>query len=196
MPTLYYQKNAPFSQRVLLAFAYVNPICERIELDSADALPAAYAGCALPLVVAGEDMLDSSLEIMDWVLEPMEKASWIDWDLDEMDDSVYLLELCDGPFNDYVQAYIDAHSSEQRAEAGECAAGFLKQLDSLLQDSEYLLKDQPMLVDFAILPVLLRFINQDADFWQSNMPPRLGVWLQKLLADPVCKGILSDPYNN
>lgn len=190
MHTLYYQKNDPFSQRVLLAFAYANPVCERIELVNADALPESYRGRSLPLVVAGEDLMDSSLEIMDWVLEPLEKASWIDWDLDEMDDSVYLLELCDGPFNDYVQEYLYADSPEKRSEAGECAVGFLKQVDSLLQDSEYLLKDQPMLVDFAILPVLLRFINQEPEFWQGSIPPKLGAWISKLLADPVCKGIL------
>ena len=190
MATLYYQQGEPYSQRVLLAFAYVNPICEKVALENADRLPEAYSGRSLPLVIDGEEVMDSSLEIMDWVLEPMEKASWIDWDLDEMDDSVYLLELCDGPFNDYVQEYLYADSAEQRAEAGECAVGFLKEVDSLLQSSEYLLRDQPMLVDFAILPVLLRFINAEPEFWASSIPPKLGAWISKLLADPVCEGIL------
>jgi|GEM_PF-6440619 len=190
MHTLYFQKNEPFSQRVLLAFAYAKPVCERVELANADELPEAYKGHSLPLVVAGDDLMDSSLEIMDWVLEPMEKARWIDWDLDEMDDSVYLLELCDGPFNDYVQEYIDGDSPERRAEAGECAVGFLKQVDDLLQNSTFLLKEEAMLVDFAILPVVLRFINQEPEFWQASIPPKLGGWIEKLLADPVCKGIL------
>lgn len=190
MPTLYYQQDEPYSQRVLLAFAYVNPVCEKIAVANADSLPEAYVGHSLPLLIDGDEFMDSSLEIMDWVLEPMEKASWIDWDLDEMDDSVYLLELCDGPFNDYVQEYLYADKPEQRSEAAECAVGFLKQVDSLLQGSEYLLKDQAMLVDFAILPVLLRFIRQEPSFWEASIPPKLGAWVDKLLADPVCEGIL------
>ena len=190
MATLYYQKNEPFSQRVLLAFAYVKPICECIALMNTDELPKVYIGHSLPLVIDGEELMDNSLEIMDWVLEFMEKASWVDWDLDEMDDSIHLLELCDGPFYDYVQEYLFADTLEQRVEASECAVGFLKKMDDLLQDSEYLLKDQPMLVDFAILPVVLSFINQEPEFWQINIPAKLGVWIQKLLADSICEGIL------
>ena len=69
---------------------------------------------------------------------------------------------------------------------------FLQQVDSLLQGSVYLLKDQPMLVDFAILPVLLRFVRQEVSFWEASMPPKLSAWVEKLLADPVCKGILRE----
>ncbi len=190
MPTLYYQQDEPFSQRVLLAFACAQATCERVALSDAAQLPASYAGKALPLLVVDDEVLDNSLEILDWALAQAPDNTWTDWDLDEMDDSLYLLELCDGPFNDYLQDYLHADSPEQRDTAAQHCVGFLQQLDSLLQDSPCLLGEQPVLVDFAILPLIVQFVNQAPAFWQQHLPAQLQQWLNRLLGDPLCEGIL------
>lgn len=189
MPTLYYQADNPFSQRVLLAFEYVKPDCETIELENADKLPEGIIADTLPVLLADDEKMDNSLEIMDWALDQKEDNSWVDWDLDEMDDSLYLLSLCDEPFNDYLQEYLNADKPEVRLEAAECGAGFLKQLDGLLAESQYLLKDEPMLVDFAILPFILAFIEQEPEFWAGHLPNYLSRWLHAMQENNVCQAV-------
>lgn len=200
MSTLYYQANNPFSQRVLLAFAYVQPVCEMVEVGAGVAqgmepkaamLPEGVSADALPVLLADGEQMDNSLEIMDWALDQKEDNSWVDWDLDEMDDSLYILSLCDEPFNDYLHEYLSADTAEARFAAAECGVGFLKQLDELLAGSRYLLKDEPMLVDYAVLPFIVQFIQQEPEFWEDNLPARLSAWLQSLLADSVCQAVFS-----
>lgn len=190
MPELYYNPADPFCQRALLALRYAGLEFRHLLLSSADELPAELRGADLPQLLVEGEAVGNSLEIMDWALDQMDKPAWIDWDLDEMDDSLYLIELCDGPFHEFTEIYCRTENTTERVQAGEAAAGFLQQLGGLLQNSAFLLRDEPMLIDFALLPFVHRFVAAEPEHWARQLPPQILQWLKQMRAQSVCKGLL------
>ncbi|MNY67017.1 hypothetical protein D3C86_2045250 [compost metagenome] len=59
---------------------------------------------------------------------------------------------------------------------------FLRQLDELLQDREYLLANHPTLADVALMPFVRQFAHVDREWFGQTPYVRLQAWLQRFLA--------------
>ena len=145
-------------------------------------------------IAKGEPPLEGSVDIVDWVLDqPGAPQWWNETDVDQLDDGLYLIELCDGPFSDYVAAFLESDDREQRLEAEACAAGFVDQLTQLLEQATdhtapALLGSEVGLADFAIWPFIERFqavaehLPEKALVWQR--------WCEIMRAHPHWQAVL------
>lgn len=118
--------------------------------------------------LSGGDLVSplvGSIEVVDWALDQESAPQWLaEGDLDQLEDSLYLIELCDGPFYDYSRQMREADSPEHRRMAEDSALGFVGQLSELLEQSPEdqrggLLGDRPGLADYALWPFLEDFMQ-------------------------------------
>ena len=77
----------------------------------------------------------------------------------------------------YAERYPEQPMEHYRAE-GEV---FLRKLEDLLADREYLLADHLSLADAALAPFVRQFAHVDRDWFEQAPYPRLNAWLERFL---------------
>ena len=169
--------------RARMALKYANINVEIVEITLKDKpaamLKASPKGTVPVLVLPSGAVIEQSLDIMHWALQQSDKASWLALDKQ----LIYaLIAENDGSFKQALDKYKYANrfpeqSAEIYREQGEV---FLQKLESLLNQSEYLISAQLSIADVAIFPFIRQFaaVNQS---WFENTPyPKLIAWLQQL----------------
>ena len=183
LPLLYSYRRCPYAMRARMALKYANINVEIVEITLKDKpaamLKASPKGTVPVLVLPSGAVIEQSLDIMHWALQQSDKASWLALDKQ----LIYaLIAENDGSFKQALDKYKYANrfpeqSAEIYREQGEV---FLQKLESLLNQSEYLISAQLSIADVAIFPFIRQFaaVNQS---WFENTPyPKLIAWLQQL----------------
>ena len=67
---------------------------------------------------------------------------------------------------------------------------FLRRLDELLTDRDYLLTDHPSLADIALLPFVRQFAHVDREWFAQTPYVRLQAWLQRFLESELFTSIM------
>ena len=179
-PILYSFRRCPYAMRARLAIQSAGIQTELREIVLRDKAPEfleASPKGTVPVVVTQNQIIEESLEIMQWALSQNDPEGWCDGaDVD-------LIAEADGPFKDaldrtkYATRYEDADPQAERLKAN----AFLAKLSVRLQGQPHLGGDRPNLTDFAILPFVRQFANIDrAQFDLDN--PGLVAWLDGFLA--------------
>ena len=131
------------------------------------------------LVLEDGTVLEESLVIMHWALQQHASDGWLS--ANELGQQ--LISENDSSFKQALDKYKYAiRFPEQSAEAYRTQGeGFLQKLESHLNQSKYLLKDQISQADIAIFPFVRQFSGVDAAWFEEAPYPKLKSWLKSLM---------------
>lgn len=187
MNTLYSFRRCPYAMRARMALRYSGVPVEIIEV-SLKAKPAEMLAISpkgtVPVLDAGGQVIDESLEIMRWALAQNDPDDWL-----LKDDSFgalwadKLIQGNDQIFKVHLNRYKYAERyPEQPMEVyrTECEV-FLRHLNKMMKSRDYLLADHPCLADIALLPFVRQFAHVDRDWFATTPYERLQAWLQRFL---------------
>jgi len=192
MNTLYSFRRCPYAMRARMALRYSGVPVEIVEV-SLKAKPAEMLAISpkgtVPVLDAGGQVIDESLEIMRWALAQNDPDDWL------LEDDARIAELIEA--NDqgfkvhlnrykYAERYPEQPMEVYRAEG----ALFLQRLEELLSDREYLLADHPSLADIALLPFVRQFAHVDREWFAQTPYVRLQTWLQRFLESELFTSIM------
>jgi glutathione S-transferase len=192
MNTLYSFRRCPYAMRARMALRYSGVPVDIIEV-SLKAKPAEMLAISpkgtVPVLDAGGRVIDESLEIMRWALAQHDPQGWL---LDGDSRIAELIEANDQGFKvhlnryKYAERYPEQPMDVYRAEG----ALFLRRLDELLTDRDYLLTDHPSLADIALLPFVRQFAHVDREWFAQTPYVRLQAWLQRFLESELFTSIM------
>jgi glutathione S-transferase len=192
MNTLYSFRRCPYAMRARMALRYSNVPVEIVEV-SLKAKPAEMLAISpkgtVPVLDAGGQVIDESLEIMRWALAQNDPQDWLlagdsrIAELIEANDQVFKVHLnC----YKYAERYPEQPMEVYRAEG----AVHLQRLEALLNDHDYLLGDHPSLADIALLPFVRQFAHVDREWFAQTPYVRLQAWLQRFLESELFTSIM------
>ncbi|WP_447784760.1 glutathione S-transferase [Pseudomonas germanica] len=192
MNTLYSFRRCPYAMRARMALRYSGVPVEIIEV-SLKAKPAEMLAISpkgtVPVLDAGGQVIDESLEIMRWALAQNDPQDWLlagdsrIAELIEANDQVFKVHL---NRYKYAERYPEQPMEIYRAEG----ALYLQRLEELLEGREYLLGDHPSLADIALLPFVRQFAHVDREWFAQTPYVRLQAWLQRFLESELFTSIM------
>jgi len=190
-PLLYSFRRCPYAMRARLALLASRQQVELREVvlrDKPDEFLAVSPSGTVPCLMAGDTVLDESLDIMIWALSQNDPQGWLD-----MSKAGHaLIARADGPFKHALDRtkYAARYPEEDAAEHRAYASAFLADLDAQLGDWLY---ERPTLADYAILPFVRQFAFIDKTWFDAQPWPNLQRWLETFLASPEFNAIM-DKY--
>ncbi len=136
------------------------------------------------LVLDDGSVLEESLDIMRWALAISDPDGWLT-DLNEQSRSIAkdIIAENDGSFKQHLDQYKYADRFPELAvqETRRKGEEFLAKLDERLQQSRYLISDQPGFVDVAVFPFIRQFAYVDKAWFDATNFVHLQRWLQRQL---------------
>ena len=186
-PILYSYRRCPYAIRARMALRYAKIDVEVREIalreKPAHMLAVSPKGTVPVLVLASGQVLEQSLDIMDWALAQSDVDAWIVQDQETQKLIADLIATNDGAFKKaldkykYAIRFPESPPDVYRAE-GEA---FLKRLESLLQQNTYLCRNTISKADVAIFPFVRQFSMVDESWFEASDYPALKAWLHGLL---------------
>jgi len=126
-------------------------------------------------------VLDESLDIIDWALSINDPDNWLIPDL--MLDIKQLIHCNDGEFKYYLDRYkyADRYPENNALFYREKAEVFIAELEKRLSQHNFLCSNQCSLADIAIFPFIRQFANVDPHWFQASKYQHLKQWLNQHL---------------
>ena len=196
LPVLYSFRRCPYAMRARLALLASGQQCELREVvlshKPSEMLAASPKGTVPVLVLPSGQVIEQSLEVMQWTLQQADPHHWLTQDPTHASHVAELIARCDGPFKadldryKYPNRYTLPDGLLHRAQG----AGFLQVLEVQLTGSstisrsispsvtQFLSGTQFGLADAAIAPFVRQFAHTDPQWFAAQPWPRLQSWLQ------------------
>lgn len=180
-PILYSFRRCPYAMRARLAVASSGLSVELREIllrDKAAAFLEASPKGTVPVLVADE-VIEESIEVMDWALAQSDPEGM----LYAGDLARDLVVRCEAEFKGhldrfkYAVRYEDVDPEEER----KLASVYLRELDGLLADQDYLFGDKIGFADIGIAPFVRQFANTDRAWFNAQDWDRLRDWLDRFV---------------
>lgn len=192
-PVLYSYRRCPYAMRARMALKYADIAVEIREISLKDKpksmLQVSPKATVPVLVLDNGNVLEQSMDIMDWALQQSDKGRWLSVDSEH---SQALIAENDGSFKQALDKYKYAirfpeQSAETYRQQGEV---FLQKLEGLLNQNSYLLAEHISIVDVAIFPFIRQFASVDAIWFETAPYPKLKHWLQSLISTELFQSIM------
>ena len=190
---LYSFRRCPYAMRARLALRY-SGVAVRIVEVSLKAKPAEMLALSpkgtVPVLSVQGRVLEESLDIMQWALAQHDPD---DWALKGNPAVLALIAENDQAFKHqlnrykYAERYPGQPMEHSRAE-GEV---FLRRLEVLLTQRDYLLADHLSLADVALAPFVRQFAHVDREWFAGTEYDRLQAWLQRFLESPLFIAVMA-----
>lgn len=193
LPILYSYRRCPYAMRARMALSYAGIAVEIREISLKQKpmhmLQVSPKGTVPVLVLTDGQVIDQSLEIMQWALQQQDADGWLSADpqLAEL-----LITENDGSFKQHLDRYKYAvrfpqHSAEDYRQQGEL---FLAKLELRLQQNTFLLSNSISIADIAIFPFIRQFAAVDNGWFESTDYLKLKSWLQLLVESDLFKRVM------
>jgi glutathione S-transferase len=193
LPILYSYRRCPYAMRARMALSYAGIPVEIREISLKDKpahmLQVSAKGTVPVLVLANGQVIDQSLEIMQWALQQRDADGWLSADPQH---AALLIAENDGSFKQSLDRYkyairFPAHAAEDYRQQG---ALFLAKLELRLQQTSFLLSNKISLADIAIFPFIRQFAAVDSDWFESSDYIKLKSWLQRMVESELFQGVM------
>lgn len=180
LPVLWSFRRCPYAMRARLAVAASGVKVELREVllrDKPNAFLASSPSATVPCLDTGRDIVDESLDIMQWALNQSDPEGW----LNMPEAGRALIMRCDGPFKSALDCYKypTRYSDTDPGAARQEAAALLLELNAQLENRQWLFSDSPGLADMAILPFVRQFAHVDLGWFSAQPWPALAEWLER-----------------
>lgn len=195
-PILYSYRRCPYAMRARMALSYAGIQVEIREIalreKPAHMLAVSPKGTVPVLVLASNEVLEQSLDIMDWALQQSDVDEWIIQDQAGQKITADLIATNDGAFKKSLDKYKYAIRFPENPPEIYRAQGeeFLQRLEILLQQNTYLCRNTISKADVAIFPFVRQFSMVDENWFESADYPSLKAWLNGLLNSQLFLGVM------
>lgn len=192
LPVLYSFRRCPYAMRARLAMAASGQRCELREIvlrnKPAEMLAASPKATVPVLVLPDGNVIDQSLDIMQWALQQHDPEGWLAAGSASLATRQALIAANDGLFKrdldryKYPNRYAGEHGSDDKTFAEShrsSAARWLMELEALLCSHDWLCGRTASLADMAILPFVRQFAHTDAAWFAEQPWPHLLGWLAR-----------------
>lgn len=195
-PILYSYRRCPYAMRARMALSYAGIQVEIREIalreKPAHMLAVSPKGTVPVLVLASNEVLEQSLDIMDWALQQSDVDEWIIQDQAGQKLTADLIATNDGAFKKSLDKYKYAIRFPENPPEIYRAQGeeFLQRLEILLQQNTYLCRNTISKADVAIFPFVRQFSMVDENWFERADYPSLKAWLNGLLNSQLFMGVM------
>lgn len=197
-PILYSFRRCPYAMRARLALQVSGMVVELREIElknkPAEMLQVSPKGTVPVLVLTNGEVLDQSLEIMQWALAQHDPQAWLAHPTAgaAMQQSLDRIALNDGGFKQALDRYKYPHrygladGLAARAEGAKTLLAWEQQLQvqAFLQGAHW------GLADAAIAPFVRQFAHTDPAWFAAQAWPHLKTWLARFEASAAFAAIM------
>jgi len=141
------------------------------------------------------DILDESLDVLNWALGQNDPLGWMNCDRIA---ASALIKTNDTDFKHHLDRYKYASRYKDDAKRGDIdmshrleAEKHIQELEDRLSSSQYLLSDKQTIADVAIFPFLRQFANVEPDWWAEAPYPQTRKWLTRHIESDLFKSIMT-----
>jgi glutathione S-transferase len=187
-PILYSFRRCPYAIRARMALFSSGLTFELREVllrdKPASMLSYSPKGTVPVLVLPSGQVIDESLDVMNWALQQSDPDGWLDTPPRSAEEIDRLLQWNDGEFKShldrykYSTRYEDADPQEHR----DAAEQFLTELNRKITTQKYLAGDHASLVDIALFPFIRQLANTDREWFDELNYEPLQNWLEGFLS--------------
>ncbi|MEG0860570.1 MAG: glutathione S-transferase [Pseudomonas sp.] len=194
---LYSFRRCPWAMRARLALRYSECPVEIREVSLKAKPPELLALSpkgTVPVLSAGDQVLEESLDIMRWALARHDPQDWLlraNPRAAQAADA--LIERNDREFKVQVNLYkyAERYPQHSRGYYRAQAEAWLAELEERLAQRAYLFADHPSLADAALLPLIRQFAGVEPDWFASAPYPHLRAWLQGWLESALFQAVMA-----
>lgn len=193
LPILYSYRRCPYAMRARMALKVAGIEVEIREISLREKpkhmLAISPKGTVPVLVPEEHQVIEESLDIMQWALAQHDPQGWLNVDANHVK---ALVEENDSSFKKALDHYKYADRFPERTQADYRADGevFLAKLEALLAKNAYLLKPTPSMADIAIFPFIRQFRGVDIAWFESSPYPKLNIWINQLIESELFLSIM------
>ncbi|MCX2980709.1 glutathione S-transferase [Halieaceae bacterium IMCC14734] len=201
LPILYSLQHCPYAMRarlgILLAQQSVLIRAVVTKKKPAEMLAVSPKGTVPVLVIdhsaaavenCDATIIDESVDIMLWALKLSDPENLLQGeDSSELEAMLALIRRNDKEFKPNLEVYKLAkrfHKKSEVADRQRCEE-FVAELESRLENANYLMGDQASLADYALLPFIRQFARVDRKWYLQSPYPKLRDWLNRHLQAPL-----------
>ncbi|MEM9330860.1 MAG: glutathione S-transferase [Pseudomonadota bacterium] len=187
-PILYSFRRCPYAMRARIALKSSGIAVELREVvlrEKPDAmLEVSPKGTVPVLVLEDGEVLEESLEVMEWALKIRDPEGLTDFESSKISVAESLILACDGPFKAALDhyKYPDRYENIDRDAEREKGASFIRLLDARLASDAFLMGETFTIADAAILPFVRQFAHVDREWFWSETWPNVIRWLDAFLS--------------
>lgn len=193
LPILYSFRRCPYAMRARMALAAAGAevmLREVLLKDKPAELLAASPKATVPVLVLSDgQVVEESLDIMQWALEHSDPLGWLE---DAVLDSDWI-NKCDGDFKHWLDRYkyADRHPQHTAEDCRKNAEGFIQKLEDQLSVSDWVSGEAANAVDVALFPFIRQFGRVEPSWWQQAPYPKVRQWLENWLNSALFSAIMA-----
>ncbi|WP_233702865.1 glutathione S-transferase [Iodobacter fluviatilis] len=184
LPILYSFRRCPYAMRARMAIQYSGIQVELREIvlrdKPAELLLASPKGTVPVLILNNENVIEQSLDIMQWALFQNDPQQWLCQQSTALSTQIaQLIDHNDRVFKTHLDQYKYADRYPDQPKEYYCHQGelFLRDLETRLAQTPFLLSNKISLADVAIFPFIRQFAGVDPKWFDSAPYPKLKLWL-------------------
>lgn len=190
-PVLYSFRRCPYAMRARLAVASAGikvDLREIVLRDKAAAFLATSPKGTVPVLVA-DRVIEESIEVMDWALAQSDPEGLLYGGTAARD----LVERCETEFKGHLDRfkYAVRYDNVDPEEERKLASFYLRELDGLLVDRDYLFGNRIGFADIGIAPFVRQFANTDRVWFDAQSWVSLRDWLDRFVNSDRFKSIMT-----
>jgi glutathione S-transferase len=195
MNTLYSFRRCPYAIRARMAILKAGVECQIHEVslrNKPQALLDLSPKATVPVLhCADGQVIEQSLEIMQWALAQTDPDGWLIGS--DQEDNLHLLSINDGVFKHwldrykYFERYPEYPQLYYRTQAEDC---LIQLLENKLAQCGYLGGRQPCMTDVSIFPFIRQFAAVDPLWFAQSRWVATRAWLNRWLESPTFKDVM------
>jgi glutathione S-transferase len=193
---LYSFRRCPYAMRARMALRYAG-CAVRVHEVSLKAKPPEMLERSpkgtVPVLVADDQVLEQSLDIMHWALGQNDPDNWLlILDGDGRREIQALVEENDQAFKQHLDRYkyFVRYPEYPQEHYRQQAEVFLQKLEARLLHRDYLITDRVTMADIALAPFIRQFSAVDPEWFATSPYPKLRGWLQRFVESALFKAVM------
>tara|TARA_Y100001970_G_scaffold7723_1_gene8847 strand:- start:200 stop:853 length:654 start_codon:yes stop_codon:yes gene_type:complete len=194
LPILYSFRRCPYAMRARMAIHISSQKCEIREVLLRDKPPSmleySSKGTVPVLVLQSGEVIDESLDVIDWALNLNDPNNWLR--SKENEETKKLIEINDGEFKHHLDRYkySKRYDNEDPEFHKKKCLKFIESVNNELSNSKYIFDDNISYADIVLLPFMRQFRIADMEWFDSLPYDNLKEWLSSFLNSPLLNSIM------
>ena len=194
LPILYSFRRCPYAMRARMAIHISSQKCEIREVLLRDKPPSmleySSKGTVPVLVLQSGEVIDESLDVIDWALNLNDPDNW--QRSKDNENTKELIKINDGEFKHHLDRYkySKRYDDEDPEFHRKKCLSFIEKVNSELQNSKYIFDDEISYIDISLLPFIRQFRIADNEWFDELPYENVKSWLSNFLNSELLKSIM------
>ena len=195
LPILYSFRRCPYAMRARMAIHISSQKCEIREVLLRDKPPSmleySSKGTVPVLVLQSGEVIDESLDVIDWALNLNDPYNW--QRSKDNEKTKELIKINDGEFKHHLDRYkySKRYDNEDPEFHRKKCLSFIEKVNSDLQNSKYIFDDAISYIDISLLPFIRQFRIADNEWFDELPYENVKSWLSNFLNSELLESIMS-----